>query len=210
MHSHLQKASVKIGPLICQGIADTKKLSKCQDYKEAGYPSGFYFVEEEQHQALTIVFCNFTSATNPEQIDRTGDLMYSLLPFMENFKQYCSNYSVLDDATRKHSAKEGDCLDNYSSNCDWKGDSAWYRIQGDAGTKLRTGKPEGNCGTSGKTVFLPEDFAHPTSIGHLKTVEVEYHSYYSTVIKIVKCPGFYVYYLNPGSSWEPFRYCTEA
>ncbi len=184
MNSHLQEASVAIGPLICKGTMDHTKLSQCEDYRKAGFPSGFYLVEKDQ--GLTIAFCNFTKRYETEQSDRLGDLMSSLSPYLDNY-HHCLDYSVLDNATRKHSASEGvDCQDHDTENCDWKGTEGWFRIQGEAGTKLRTGKPEGECGSK-TPVYLREHFVHPTSIGQLKTAEaVNIYSSRAVYVDVVK------------------------
>ena len=46
-----QKASVKIGPLICKGaIPSSTYGSSCKSWKNLGMPSGYYIVEQMPHK----------------------------------------------------------------------------------------------------------------------------------------------------------------
>ena len=55
----------------------------------------------------------------------------------------CSNYNELSDATRKGTYGKGnrcDVLGHINASADWKGPS-WYRVVGQAGTKLLSADP---------------------------------------------------------------------
>ena len=51
MYLNHQNASVKIGPLICQGTKPKLSFgSSCQSWKDLGMPSGYYLVEQKPHK----------------------------------------------------------------------------------------------------------------------------------------------------------------
>ena len=143
------------------------------------------------------------------------------------FISECKNYKSLTDSTRKlnvsvtlQSYMKVDATDQgpYKS-VDWQG-NAWYRVMGDAGTRI----PEypftsvqngyGHCGTWCPG-YLPSG-SHPQTPGELvNNVTVcfncdgnicNYKDF--NAIKIRHCGDYFVYYLT--QSWnENFRYCTE-
>ena len=51
MYLDHQRASVKIGPLICEGaIPSATYGSSCQSWRDLGMPSGYYIVEQMPHK----------------------------------------------------------------------------------------------------------------------------------------------------------------
>jgi len=138
--------------------------------------------------------------------------------------EQCTNYKVLDDATRNVQSgykKHGDNLANHGSilhprwaTCspDWKGES-WYRFMGGAGTCIPESSPGQNiCGT-GAPGYLTT--SHPTTLGETipghvcfdETDALQNNCVVPTDIQITKCKDFFVYYLKQTElHWET-RYC---
>ena len=137
----------------------------------------------------------------------------------------CRNYKSLTDSTRKLdvsatiSTKKTDHLRKSQKSVDWQGE-AWYRVMGNAGTRIpedpftsvqSTGYK--HCGT-----YCPgylSSGSHPQTPGQLvDNVKVCYNcngnicNYNNNVVKIRHCGEYFVYYLTRAST-TPMRYCTE-
>ena len=98
---------------------------------------------------------------------------------------------------------------------DWQGE-AWYRVMGDAGTRIREGDRHGWCKTTCSR-YLPSG-SHPKTPGELvENVKVCYncnndicqYSNTNNVVKIRHCGEYFVYYLKTTIKTDPLRYCTE-
>ena len=143
--------------------------------------------------------------------------------------EHCTNYNILDSPSRNYKFSEwgfcngGGCCDNQHYNDhdpidnttiappDWKG-NGWYRISGEAGTKIvDTPAPYSNCGTAA-TGFLTGGHPSPDEGMVTRTVyfAMSNHNYTNTVdVSVINCNNFYfVYYLvDIPFCW--FGYCTE-
>ena len=149
----------------------------------------------------------------------------------------CTNYKSLTDSTRNwhylgnnSTSQRADWLGNFFNSFDWKG-KAWYRVMGDAGTRIpedpfTTGIYKailpgfsGYCNTHCSGV-LPYG-SHPHTQGELvKNVQVCYNcngnlcNYRNKAItgarvKIRHCGDYFVYYLTQHANGFNSRYCTE-
>ena len=116
----------------------------------------------------------------------------------------CLNYKELNSPTRRSTnAKSGHCdkRNARKRKRDWKG-PGWYRITGEAGTKLVDSEVEDkHCGTHA-TGWM--DGGHPTvAEGEVnRTVNFNYvgnNAWNSRNIKVVNCNTHYVYYLIGGT-----------
>ena len=136
-------------------------------------------------------------------------------------------YKSLADSTRKlnvsatASTEKADRLEDPHNSIDWKGE-AWYRVMGDAGTRIPENPyritdwqsvPVYDCGTFCPG-YLPSG-SHPKTPGQLvDNVKVCYFCNYqicnqfSNYIKIRHCGEYFVYYLTRTDSSRN-RYCTE-
>ena len=62
MQSALQKAAVKIGPLICEGLKPRPTFGgDCEAIESLGQPPGYYIVEENND--LKIAKCNSSQSS---------------------------------------------------------------------------------------------------------------------------------------------------
>ena len=122
----------------------------------------------------------------------------------------CSTYKELNSTTRKFTnVKHGGHCDRRLQR-DWQG-SGWYRITGEAGTKL-IDSPVVNyhCGTSA-TGWLAG--GHPTvEEGEVdRSVNFNYDgdfAKWSARVKVLNCSSHYVYYLQDTPECN-LGYCTE-
>ena len=126
----------------------------------------------------------------------------------------CSDYMLLDDATRHHQHP----IQNYGDNLlysfpspDWKG-VGWYRLTGGAGNFIPESSPGyGHCGTSLPGYLIT---SHPTEVGVTvdgtvcfdATAWIDDACYYPREIQITRCQDFYVYYLRRVDEFS-MRYC---
>jgi len=121
----------------------------------------------------------------------------------------CLNYKDLNSPTRRSTYGLGSYCDKKISR-DWKG-TGWYRITGEAGTKLVDSPADKeHCGTSA-TGWLSG--GHPTvAEGEVdRTVNFNWNgntAAWGADVKVVNCNTHYVYYLadTPNCS---LGYCTE-
>ena len=134
--------------------------------------------------------------------------------------EQCTNYSVLDSSTRNFQTTEanmcnGDyCCDQEESSHvtpDWKG-SGWYRIMGEAGTKIIDDPVEDyHCGTIG-TGWLSGEHPLPSDGVVARKVCFKYNGIdcnWETNVDVVNCNNaFYVYYLEDVFGCY-YGYCTE-
>ena len=127
----------------------------------------------------------------------------------------CFNYKELNSPTRKFTyAKTSPTLycdkDKVGGERDWNGEG-WYRITGEAGTKLVDSPAEkSHCGTFAVGWLHG---GHPTiSMGEVdRTVNFNWldnTAFRSAPVKVVNCSTFYVYYL-PNTPYCHYGYCTE-
>jgi len=152
--------------------------------------------------------CTATSTCEPFQ---TGKL-----ECFEKLPSQCSNYKTLTSANRKSTAghaRFGDylsCSGSYNTNSEWQG-SSWYRIQGNAGTRVASAWAGTNrCGTcytgwiSGSLPSTPgETVDREACFGRGST-----SCYWKKNIKITHCSTFMVYYLVDTVGCD-VGYCTE-
>ncbi|XP_015757520.1 PREDICTED: uromodulin-like isoform X3 [Acropora digitifera] len=118
----------------------------------------------------------------------------------------CQDYQVLSNADRKVTNSNGPIL------CDNTLGPAWFRFQGDAGTKMPTSCTlQLRCGTSA-TGWL--NGTHPEKHEGKVTRQVCFHWYsncceWSVNIHVQNCSGYYLYYINGTYSGFPcdLRYC---
>ena len=141
-------------------------------------------------------------------------------------------YKSLTDSTRKVtirgtlSTKKGDegivGRSEYPyTSVDWQGE-AWYRVMGDAGTRIREGDRQGWCKT-GCPRSLPSG-SHPKTPGELvnnvkvclNCLDVSNIGWvgcnqppWSKGVKIRHCGDYFVYYLTEERRLTVSRYCTE-
>ena len=129
----------------------------------------------------------------------------SKLSFFFSFPE-CQNYQVLSNADRKVTNNARAHL------CDNTLGPAWFRFQGDAGTKMPTScTPQRRCGTSA-TGWL--NGKHPEKHEGNVTRQVCFHWYsncceWSVNIHVQNCSGYYLYYINGTYSGHPchLRFC---
>ena len=120
----------------------------------------------------------------------------------------CLSYKELNSLTRRSTYGLGSYCDNRISR-DWKG-PGWYRVTGEAGTKLvDTPAVEKHCGTYA-TGWLSG--GHPTvAEGEAyRTVNFSWGgdtASWSATVKVVNCNTHYVYYLKENSCTSGD--CTE-
>ena len=131
--------------------------------------------------------------------------------------QHCScfNYKELNSPTRKFTyAKTSPTLycdkDKVGGERDWNGEG-WYRITGEAGTKLVDSPAEKSHSGTFAVGWLHG--GHPTiSMGEVdRTVNFNWldnTAFRSAPVKVVNCSTFYVYYL-PNTPNCHYGYCTE-
>jgi len=170
------------------------------------------------------------SSESPPTTPATKPTTYYPLPTTSKavpvLPEHCTNYSILDSPTRNS------MFDGYGLYCDnfhyydndpiidinhehvrpdWKGDG-WYRVFGEAGTKIvDKAAPYANCGTAA-TGWLSGGHPSPEEGMVTRTVYFSYgdHDYSGTVdVSVVNCNNFfYVYYLVD-IPYCIFGYCTE-
>merc|ERR1711970_473241 len=135
----------------------------------------------------------------------------------EDLPAQCSNYLILDDASRniqnEYPPFYADNSDFASSTSpDWY-DEDWYRLMGDAGTYIPESNPgEFHCGTGGPGYLTT---SHPTEVGETKAGQVCFDAsefwnddcYNPRQIQITNCQDFFVYKLKPIECCYPMRYC---
>ena len=122
------------------------------------------------------------------------------------------DYKELNLSTRKSTHGYGEVCDQVShkdTSTDWQGEG-WYRITGEAGTKLADSRVDPyRCGTSA-TGWLTG--GHPTvAQGEVaRTVKFEWTDgkEWKAYIKVINCNSHFLYYLveTPGCH---IGYCTE-
>ena len=139
----------------------------------------------------------------------------------ESFNDVCVNYKELNSPTRRSSNaaflnRPTYCDDrNAACSIDWKG-TGWYRITGEAGTKLVDSPVDHyHCGTY-VTGWLSG--GHPT-FGQGEVERTVYFKYgnndtfgISSGVKVVNCNTHYVYYLVDTKTFNVhscYGYCTE-
>ncbi|XP_067047506.1 uromodulin-like [Acropora muricata] len=118
----------------------------------------------------------------------------------------CQNYKVLSNADRKVTNGDKPLL------CDNTLGPAWFRFQGEAGTKMPTSCiPFNKCGTHA-TGWL--NGAHPEKHEGNVTRRVCFHWYsnccqWSVNIQVQNCSGYYLYYISGTYSGHPchLRFC---
>ncbi|XP_044181279.1 uromodulin-like [Acropora millepora] len=118
----------------------------------------------------------------------------------------CQNYQVLTDANRKLTN------DDTPLRCDNTLGPAWFRFQGDAGTKMPTScTPPKKCGTHA-TGWL--NGAHPDEYEGKVTRQVCFSwnsncCAWSVNIQVQNCSGYYLYYISGTYSGHPcnLRFC---
>jgi len=151
--------------------------------------------------------CTATSTCEPFQ---TGKL--ECIEQESELPSQCTTYKQLSSAKRKRTYGSGSYCDSTvrgSGGDDYTG-PAWYRIVGQAGTKLIENNPDKHMCGSSATGYLTE--GHPSLRGSVKSVKLcfqwnsacEWHS----SVKITNCGDFFVYYL-PNTPVCNLRYCTE-
>ena len=135
---------------------------------------------------------------------------HSLLP------DQCKNYKRLTTAKRRFDAPDAvdtakcDQFGKSNSQEDWQGDG-FYKIEGDAGTKLSencSGYKYGNCGTHLGGHLIG---GHPELIGQtvVRNVKFEGCVYNNSIaIEVTNCGTFFVYHLKEVSRCA-LGYCTE-
>ena len=150
------------------------------------------------------------------------------------------NYKSLTNFTRKlnyfpnqttGTGYEADSLSYRPRSVDWQG-NRWYRVMGDAGTRIREGDRHGWCKTTCPR-YLPSG-SHPKTPGELvDNVKVclncqgvgnlgwgltptilgcnhnEYKFHDAATAKIRHCGDYFVYYLTQERRSYISRYCTE-
>jgi len=118
----------------------------------------------------------------------------------------CTSYKSLTSANRKSTAGPasfGDkqsCTGSWKTNSEWKG-ASWYRIQGDAGTRVASAYPgDKHCGTyqtgwiRGSLPKTPgETVDREACFGYYNSDSC--YSSWKKNIKITHCSTFMVYYL---------------
>ena len=118
----------------------------------------------------------------------------------------CQNYQVLSNADRKVTNDDTPLL------CDNTLGPAWFRFQGDAGTKMPTSCiPSNKCGTHA-TGWL--NGTHPETHEGNVTRRVCFHWHsncceWSVNIQVQNCSGYYLYYFSgtyPGHQCH-LRFC---
>ena len=145
-------------------------------------------------------------------------------PRCPHFLEQCFNYNVLDSPSRNFKNRNVDdcngnwCCDKNSHACktpDWKG-PGWYRVTGQAGSKLRTRGTGVNktCGTVwGGYLSSGEQELPRSGEGEVtRTVFFDGGSYSKhdpTDIKITNCNDEYFVYYLPNVSTCYSTYCTE-
>ena len=118
----------------------------------------------------------------------------------------CQNYQVLSNADRKVTNDDTPLL------CDNTLGPAWFRFQGDAGTKMPTSCiPSNKCGTDA-TGWL--NGTHPETHEGNVTRRVCFHwnsncCQWSVNIQVQNCSGYYLYYINgtPNGRHCYLRFC---
>jgi hypothetical protein len=130
----------------------------------------------------------------------------------------CYDYSVLDSPTRNtRTPADGQCgqygccdkLGHSRATPDWNG-PGWYRIMGEAGTKMPDAAPgEYQCGTAGSGWLSG---GHP-AVGDgavNRTVYFHYNGnkYDSTDVQVLNCQAYYVYRF-PDVPYCQYGYCGE-
>ena len=114
----------------------------------------------------------------------------------------CQNYQVLSDANRKLTN------DDTPLRCDNTLGPAWFRFQGDAGTKMPTScTPPKKCGTHA-TGWL--NGAHPDEYEGKVTRQVCFSwnsncCKWSVNIQVQNCSEYYLYYISGTSSERPCK-----
>ena len=131
-----------------------------------------------------------------------------------SFDDVCLNYKELNSPTRKFTYDKTSplyCDKDKRGPPDWQG-PGWYRITGEAGTKLVDSPAEDkHCGTHAVGWLSG---GHPTvAQGTVdRTVYFSYvgdNAYGSTLtVKVKNCNTHYVYYLKNVTGCS-FGYCTE-
>ncbi|XP_044181282.1 uromodulin-like isoform X1 [Acropora millepora] len=117
----------------------------------------------------------------------------------------CQNYQVLSNADRKVTNDDTPLL------CDNTLGPAWFRFQGDAGTKMPTSCiPSSKCGTHA-TGWL--NGTHPETHEGKVTRQVCFSfsscCYWSVNIQVKNCSGYYLYYISgtPSRNTCHLRFC---
>ena len=118
----------------------------------------------------------------------------------------CQNYQVLSNGDRKVTTVNGPLL------CDRSLGPAWFRFQGDAGTKMPTSCIFRNrCGTHAAGWL---NGAHPEENDGKVTRQVCFSlstcCTWSVNIQVQNCSGYYLYYIHgthPGQQCH-LRYCS--
>ncbi|XP_015760282.1 PREDICTED: pancreatic secretory granule membrane major glycoprotein GP2-like isoform X2 [Acropora digitifera] len=117
----------------------------------------------------------------------------------------CQNYQILSNANRKVTNDDTPLL------CDNTLGPAWFRFQGDAGTKMPTScTPSSKCGTHA-TGWL--NGAHPDEYEGKVTRQVCFSwstcCQWSVNIQVQNCSGYYLYYISGTYSGHPchLRFC---
>ena len=138
-------------------------------------------------------------------------------PSCADFNDVCLNYNELNSPKRRstNSKQEKNCdkeqQQSYSTkSIDWKG-PGWYRVTGEAGTKLIDSEvDEKRCGTSA-TGWM--EGGHPTvaegEVG--RTVYFRWGSQlhnWKVDVKVLNCNTHYVYHLVDAPNCS-LGYCTE-
>ena len=136
--------------------------------------------------------------------------------------EQCTNYNVLDSRSRNYMVTEHNfCSDHYCCDQagydpyvrpDWKGDG-WYRIMGEAGTKIIDAPVDQyHCGTSA-TGWLSGE--HPSPGEGLVTRKVCFKDYYGNDcayqadVDVLNCNNAYFVYYLVDTPWCVMGYCTE-
>ena len=144
-------------------------------------------------------------------------------PSCVEFNDVCLNYNELNSPKRRSTNSKPNDIDNCDQlinfkgkenrdkSIDWKG-SGWYRITGEAGTKLVDSKVgEKHCGT-GASGWM--DGGHPTvAEGEVeRTVYFRWSSQlhnWTASVKVLNCKTHYVYHLVDTPNCD-LGYCTEC
>lgn len=122
----------------------------------------------------------------------------------------CQNYQTLSNGDRKNKYASATTVEN-KVGCDNNLGPAWFRFQGDAGTKMATSCVQtGRCGTHAPGWL---DGAHPT-VDEGKVTRKACFTWdtccsWSIDIQVRNCGDFYVYYINKTPPEHPchLRFC---
>ena len=94
-----QKASVSIGPLVCEGMKPLPTFAKdCKSIKDLGQPDGYYITQNETSKALQITNC---STSDEESFQINDDTVVNFMAIKTtgcwiNKGNYITNYGKLE------------------------------------------------------------------------------------------------------------------